>query len=232
MISIIIPTLNEEQQIKKLIPYLRSDSSCHLIQEIIVVDAHSSDRTTQVAADLGANVVKSSQKSRSIQMNKGAGFARGSVLYFLHADTYPPNGFGKMIVDAVQDGNTFGCFRLRFDWKHWFLEANCWFTRFRTRFFRFGDQSLFVTKTAFQRISGFNECLRMFEDQEIISRLHHEGSFKLLPGTVVTSARKYRQNGPYRLQLVYFTLYLLYALGFKQEFLMRTYRELVSFPRV
>lgn len=39
-----------------------------------------------------------------------------------------------------------GCFRLPFDYEHWFLKTNCWFTRFDVNEVRFGDQSLFITK--------------------------------------------------------------------------------------
>jgi rSAM/selenodomain-associated transferase 2 len=231
VISIIIPTLNEEGQIGKLITFLQCDSSS-LIKEIIVVDAHSSDRTIEVAAKLGATVLKCKRRCRSKQLNLGAKQARGEILYFLHADTYPPTGFAEKIVNAIQQGYSFGCFRLRFDWKHWFLVTNSWFTRFRMRIFRFGDQSLFVTKRAFHQAGGYNEHFRLFEDHEIVGRLYKEGIFTLLPDTVITSARKYRENGPYRLQLVYFLLYVLYIMRFKQEFLIRTYLDLVPNPRI
>ncbi len=83
-------------------------------------------------------------------MNLGAGHAQGDVLYFLHADSYPPPGFTSEIIETVLTGNNSGSFRLDFDNNHWFLKMNCWFTRFDVNAFRYGDQSLFVTKACFQ----------------------------------------------------------------------------------
>ena len=165
-------------------------------------------------------------------MNLGASNASGDILYFLHADTYPPAEFATKIVKAINQGAAFGCFRLCFDWRHWFLSLNSWFTRFNINVFRFGDQSLFVTRQSFANIEGYNEQLRLFEDQEIIGRLKTQGPFRLLPAVVVTSARKYRKNGPFRLQLVYYLLYLLYSLGFTQEVLVQTYLRLVPDPGI
>jgi len=165
-------------------------------------------------------------------MNLGAERASGQILYFLHADTLPPTGYAQKIWKATRDHYVSGCFRLRFDWSHWFLSANCWFTRFNTSIFRFGDQSLFVSKEAFLKVNGFNEKLRVFEDQDIVKRLFHHGPFTVHPDNVITSARKYRKNGPFRLQAVYFLIYLLYAFGFSQRTLIRTYQSLVPFPMV
>ncbi len=83
------------------------------------------------------------------------------MLYFLHADSIPPNNFITQILRAYKDGAKSGCFRLAFDYHHWFLKANAWFTRFNVNAVRFGDQSLFVTKDVFQKCGGFRENLRM-----------------------------------------------------------------------
>lgn len=231
-ISIIIPTLNEEAQLAQLIPHLKNDPSYQLIKEIIVVDADSNDNTTKVAQEQQVTVVSSKAKGRSLQMNLGAEHAKGEILYFLHADTFPPMNFAANILAAIRDGHSYGCFRLRFDWRHWFLQANSWFTRFDVSSFRFGDQSLFVKRSCFAEVKGFNNNLQLFEDQDIIDRLRSHGSFKLLSDRVVTSARKYRKNGPYRLQVTYFILYLMYRLGVSQNTMLRTYTRLIPYPRV
>jgi rSAM/selenodomain-associated transferase 2 len=229
-ISIIIPTLNEEKQIGDLIQYLRNDPSFSNVSEILVVDGNSEDRTRSVARYHGVRVLVSPIRNRGKQMNLGATYARGSILYFLHADTYPPSGFANKINDAVANGSRCGCFRLRFNWSHWFLKANSWFTRFNFRAFRFGDQSLFVERQLFSSINGYRENMKLFEDQDIVSRLKQACSFEVLPGYVVTSARKYRKNGPYRLQLVYFLLFVMFTLGFSQKSLEQTYRNFIPYP--
>jgi len=231
-ISIIIPTLNEEQYIVDLLEYLKKDQSYPLVTEILVVDGHSDDRTRVLASGTGARVISSAVRNRAVQLNIGAAKATGTILYFLHADTFPPREFAKSIRLAVVSGCLCGCFRLKFNWDHWFLAANSWFTRFNFRVFRYGDQSLFVDRDAFFRVGGFKEELKLFEDQDLVVRLERVGSFVVLPDYVVTSARKYRRNGPYRLQLVYYCLYLLFTLGFSQKTILKTYRALIPYPMI
>lgn len=227
MISIIIPTYNEAEHIMQTICKTHSANGHHAI-EIIVADGGSSDDTVAIARKCGATTIISDRKGRAVQMNKGASAASGEILYFLHADTIPPAAFTTHIIDAHGKGAIGGCFRLAFDYEHWFLKANCWFTRFNINAVRFGDQSLFVTKDVFQKAGGFREDLLMMEDQEIISRIKNHGKFKVMDGTVVTSARKYLDNGVYRMQAIFFRIWLLYYLGYSQQALLRLHRRLIS----
>ena len=231
-ISVIIPTLNEERNIGALLQNIKLDPSYPLVNEIIVVDGHSVDNTTQVAERAGAKVIASSVRQRASQMNLGAAMAQSDILFFLHADTIPPPSFAQHIWQANTNGNKAGCFRLKFDWAHWFLSFNSWFTRFRSPLLRFGDQSFFVKKEIFNSCNGFNDKMYLFEDQDIIKRLNLKNHFVVLPAYVVTSARKYRHNGPFSLQLAYFVLYLLYKLGFSQQRLLKCYLKLVPHPRI
>ncbi len=160
-------------------------------------------------------------------MNKGASIARGDILYFLHADSIPPKNFTACIKDAVDKGFSSGCFRLSFDHSHWFLKANSWFTRFNVNAFRFGDQSLFVTKDIFIKSDRFREELLMMEDQEIIHRIKKYGKFTVMDAEIKTSARKYLDNGIYRLQGIFFRIWFLYYLGYSQQHLLKLHRKLV-----
>ncbi len=226
-LSIIIPTYNESGNITALIRYLQRNTLNHLI-EIIVSDGHSTDNTLEVATDAGARVIVSPSKGRAAQMNYGASFAIADVLYFVHADSFPPHDFIDKIVQQVKMKINIGCFRLRFDLSNWFLNANCWFTRFDVNAFRFGDQSLYVTKDIFEKAGGFNEQLIMMEDQEIIYRLKRYGKFKVMHGTVITSARKYTDNGIFYTQGVFFLIYILFKLGLPQHRLLKLYRRLIK----
>jgi hypothetical protein len=160
-------------------------------------------------------------------MNKGAAFAKGEILYFLHADSLPPQGFTLQILNAYSRGIKCGCFRLDFDHNHWFLKAHAWFTRFDINAFRFGDQSLFVTKEIFEKSGGFREDLLMMEDQEIIHRIKKHGRFKVMNDVVITSARKYLDNGVYRMQGIFYRIWGLYYLGYPQEKLLQLHRKLI-----
>ena len=226
MISIIIPTYNEADQIAQTIIKTYEANGGHQI-EIIVADGGSTDETVSIAIRSNAITIFSDKKGRAAQMNKGASVAKGDVLYFLHADSIPPKNFTGSILNAVNKNFSSGCFRLSFDLSHWFLKANCWFTRFNVNAVRFGDQSLFVTKNVFQKIGGFNERLLMMEDQEIIHRIKKHGRFKVMNGIVTTSARKYLDNGIYRMQAIFYGIWLLYYLGFSQKYLLKLHRGLI-----
>ncbi|MEP6700955.1 MAG: TIGR04283 family arsenosugar biosynthesis glycosyltransferase [Bacteroidota bacterium] len=227
MFSIIIPTYNEANQIAKTINKVHAAIGKHEM-EIIVVDGGSTDDTVKIAEQCGAIVVKSSRKGRAAQMNKGASIAKYKILYFLHADSIPPNDFTSTILNAYKKGAQCGCFRLAFDYDHWFLKVNTWFTRFNVNAIRFGDQSLFVDRDVFQKSGGFREDLMMMEDQEIIHRLRKFGKFKVLNDVILTSARKYLDNGVYRMQGIFYRMWGLYYLGYPQEKLLQLHRKLIK----
>ena len=227
MISVIIPVYNEEGVIGQTVRYLQSVSAHERISEIIVVDGGSSDNSVNEAKNEGARVIESPRKGRAAQMNEGARLAGGNILYFVHADSLPPPSFPDDIMEAVKKGFSMGCYRLRFDLNHWFLKANAWFTRFNVNAFRYGDQSLYVTKTLFQSVNGFCEKHVMMEDHDIIKRLRRRGRFAILDNQITTSARKYTANGVYRTQGTFYLMYLLYRLGYSQEKLLRLFRKLV-----
>ncbi|MFC7524233.1 TIGR04283 family arsenosugar biosynthesis glycosyltransferase [Parapedobacter sp. GCM10030251] len=224
IVSVIIPTFNEADRIVRTISCLHAAGGQHAM-EIIVADGGSTDGTAALAAAAGAIVVYSERKGRAVQMNQGAARATGEMLYFLHADSVPPVDFARKIREAYLRGVTCGCYRLAFDHDHWFLHANAWFTRFNLNAFRFGDQSLFVTKAVFEKAGRFREDLYIMEDQEIIHRLKKQGRFAVLNDRVVTSARKYLDTGIYRLQGVFFVMWIFYYLGFSQARLLKLHRK-------
>jgi rSAM/selenodomain-associated transferase 2 len=231
-ISLIIPTFNEAGTIEKLVTYIRQLYTDQYMHEIIVADGGSTDDTCLLARQAGALAIVSPRKGRGAQMNCGALQATGDILYFLHADSYPPPNFCQDIAAAVSQGYNSGCYRLAFDEPHPFLRLNAWFTKFNINAVRFGDQSLFVTREVFHKSGGFREDLIVMEDQEIISRIRKHAKFKVLSGQVTTSARKYRENGVYKLQGVFFLIYFLYQLGVPQEKLIQVYKRLIRQDKV
>ena len=224
MISVIIPAYNEEAVIGELLEYLGKNST-GFVDEIIVCDGGSSDSTREIAEQAGAKVVVSDLKKRSAQLNRGAEAAQSEVLYFLHADTFPPPGFDRMIRDSVTSGNLSGCFRLKFDSSHPVLKFYSWFTRFSPACIRFGDQSLFVTSELFHDIGGYQEELIVMEDQEIVRRLMKASAFTIIPRNVVTSARKYVTTGVVRLQLIFTIIVTGYYFGADQKTLYHFYKS-------
>ncbi|MFD2099753.1 TIGR04283 family arsenosugar biosynthesis glycosyltransferase [Flagellimonas iocasae] len=223
-ISIIIPVLNEELCLGELLHHLAHTSTPTHIREIICVDGGSTDKTLKIAAQHGAKVV-SSERGRAKQMNLGAELAEGEILYFLHADTFPPKNFDQSILKAVEGGFMAGCFRMKFDTKNLFLRFFAWFSRVNLLLCRGGDQSLFVEKQLFEKTNGFNEAYHIYEDTEFIGRLYKNAKFKVLPDYVITSARKYREIGVLKLQFHFAVIHLKKYLGAGPEELYRYYRK-------
>lgn len=228
-ITVIIPALNEEARIGAVVEAVKSRKSTDAnIHEIIVADGGSSDETSREAMAAGASVICCRRKGRAVQMNEGAKYATGNVLYFLHADTTPPKNFDRSIERAIEDGAGAGCFQLKFSNNHPLLRFYGWCTRFRTTLVRFGDQSLFVTVDNFREVGGFDEDLIVMEDQKIVGKLKEITSFYLIDKAVKTSARKYEKNGVIRLQFIFGMIVILYYCGAKQDTLVHLYNSLIE----
>jgi glycosyltransferase involved in cell wall biosynthesis len=97
-LSIIIPTLNEAENIGPLLGYLRRlDPEA----ELIVSDADSSDGTAERGRPLARIVL--APPGRGVQMNAGARVASGEVLWFVHADCRPHPDSPRSLRDALSD---------------------------------------------------------------------------------------------------------------------------------
>ena len=221
LISVIIPVLDEAENLKELLPRLSGEAV-----ELIVVDGGSSDASVAMAERFGATLIHS-PRGRAIQCNAGAQAARGEVLYFLHADGRPPVDYAASIRAAVAEGAVGGCFRMKWNDGHWSLRFMGWLTRFFGWRFRGGDQSLFVRQSVFAEIGGYRTW-PLFEDVEIIERISSQGRFAVLRGPLVTSARKYRRVGVWRLHWYYFVLHTMYRLNRPIERIREQYDRTVG----
>jgi len=228
-ISIIIPTFNEAAVIDKLVGFLIRNNN-GMVKEIIVSDGGSADETVQLAAKAGAQVVTSPQKGRAAQMNYGASCATGDILYFIHADTYPPASFATDIIQAIQDGYSFGRYRTKFDSSKKILLFNAWFTRFDLFICYGGDQTLFMDRKLFEQIGGFNSSMRIMEDYDIIIRAKSTGArYRIFPSAALVSARKYETNSWLRVQTANYEIIRMYKKGASQNEMVQRYKELLNY---
>ena len=227
-ISIIIPTLNEADNIENLLNHLLKNSSKENISEIIIVDGGSTDGSQNIISKFKKITLLNSPKGRAKQMNLGAKKATGNILYFLHADSFPPKSFDKHIINQVAKNNNAGCFIMKFDSKHWWLKLAGQLTRLPLKSCRGGDQSLFITKSLFNSIGGFNENFKIYEDNDLIAKLYARKQFIVIQKWLTTSPRHYNTNGVWRLQFHYWTIHLKKWLGASPNELNQYYLKYVS----
>ena len=224
-ISVIIPVLNEENSIAKLLAYLLEIQNPKFTKEIIVVDGGSTDATLEVLKTYPTIKVIHSQRGRAVQMNTGAKYSTSDILYFLHCDTFPPKDFDAEISAKVENSYHSGCFKMKFDSNHIVLKVSQWFTQFNHKSCRGGDQSLFVERKLFEKLNGFNENLIVYEDNEFVSRLYQNSKFTVIQKSVTTSARKYVKNGVWKLQFHFMMIHIKYSLGATQNVLLNYYHK-------
>ncbi|WP_299113494.1 TIGR04283 family arsenosugar biosynthesis glycosyltransferase [uncultured Winogradskyella sp.] len=229
MISIIIPVLNESETIESLLYHLVDCADLKNINEIIVVDGGSVDGTPEIITNLDLKIkLLTSEKGRAKQMNTGARLATGNILYFLHADSFPPVNYDQHIIEEVEKGNNAGCFRLQFNHNHWWLRLASWLTQFRWRACRGGDQSQFITKALFEDIGGFDETYTIYEDNILINELYERNEFVVINKKIKTSARLYEKHGIWNLQYHFWTIYVKKWFGASADELYRYYKKYIS----
>jgi rSAM/selenodomain-associated transferase 2 len=218
-ISVIIPALNEAENIE---PCLLSVARQQGQFEIIVVDGQSTDGTAEIAERYATVII--SERGRAVQMNEGARRAQGDVLLFLHADSILHPYALTRLQEALEDSHVVGgTFTLRFDSDKFLLKFIAFFTRFKIRYFHYGDQGVFVRRSVFERLGGFKE-MPLMEDIDFLLRLRKSGRVSLIRSPVTTSARRFLERGIVRQQMLNNFLVALYVLGVKPQTLSKLYR--------
>lgn len=230
-ISIVIPTLNEAENITRLLKHLTVSKTTDSFLEIIIIDGGSEDNTSAIIQKyIQQNNTKnitiiSTLKGRAKQMNAGAAVAKGNILYFLHADSFPPKGYDQDIITEVSNGNLAGCFRMRFDSNHWWLRLASWLTQFSWRACRGGDQSQFITKELFEELGKFDERFIIYEDNDLINKLYTRKEFTVINKKITTSSRRYKNNGIWKLQYHFWAIYVKKWFGASAEELHEYYKK-------
>jgi rSAM/selenodomain-associated transferase 2 len=225
MISVIIPVLNEEANLIRLSPFFEHCANNTNI-EIIVIDGGSSDKSLELANSYGLRNFIAPKKGRAAQMNYGAKLAHGEILYFVHADTMPHADFFIQIINALNNGIDFGCYKYQFDSPSKLLQCNAYMTKFKGSWVGGGDQTLFISKANFNKLNGFNDDYLIMEDFDFVKRAKKMGLiFGILPFNIIVSARKYNSNSWLRVQLANATIITAWKIGASQKWMKENYQK-------
>lgn len=222
-LAIVIPTLDEEGALRRNLPLAQAHAD-----EVVVSDGGSSDRTIEVARELGARAV-SGPACRGAQLNRGAEETDADVLLFLHADTVLPRDAGRRVREAVAAGAPGGAFLIRFDGDGFVYRLGGRVVNLRTQlaFTPLGDQAQFVTRAAFRELGGFREW-PILEDLDFAKRMRRRWGRRrlaVIEEPVVTSARRFEKQGPARTVARNWLIWVLFALGASPQRLARLYRD-------
>lgn len=224
-LSIIVPCLNEAQQIEASLLALQPLRLRG--HEIIVCDAGSTDNTQALASPL-CDIFLPADKGRALQMNAGAAQASGDVLCFLHADTHSPQDLDTHIFQALQQSRrVWGRFNIRLSGQHFAFRLIERLINLRSRIsgVASGDQGIFIYRNVFNRLGGY-KSIALMEDIELSKRLKNISKPACITQpTLLTSSRRWEQHGIVRTVLLMWKLRLKYFLGSNPQQLASEYRD-------
>jgi glycosyltransferase involved in cell wall biosynthesis len=206
-ISIVIPTLNEERFLPKLLASIAKQTFKDY--EVIVADAGSKDSTVKLAKEWGARVVKGGMPGPG--RNAGARAAKADKIFFLDADVELPDDFLEPALAEIDrkglECATWGVYANDGDLSYELLfevlsTAQRVGTRFGARLA--GGFAIFCSKRVFEQINGFDETLLLSEDHDFVERAAKVGKYGFLSSvTAGLSARRWQKEGGLKMGLKY-----------------------------
>lgn len=227
-ISVIIPTFNEELSIQKTLDAI---SRLVNVDEVIIVDGGSADKTVEIVENYGGTkkikLVKIEEANRGRQLHEGTKHAAGDVFWFIHADTRPTQGSGRQIKANMRYREVVGGnFELQFG-------GETKWARFMTRLYPYlrsinlvyGDSAIFVRREVYEKIGGFR-FLPLFEDLDLYKRLQKRGRFVHINLPVTTSSRRFANDSFFLTFLRWSFFQGLYWVGFPPRVLAKFYRPI------
>jgi glycosyltransferase involved in cell wall biosynthesis len=229
-IAVIIPTLNEFENIQVLIPALLSCNNSNHISIYIVDSPRSKDGLGAYVKTLNLPEISyliSEKGGRSYQLNCGAMHSEEEVLMFLHADVLPPIGYNDLIIDALEEHEA-GFFSYNFNPSNFWLNINSFFTSFDGVFSGGGDQIHFIKRNIFNRLGGYDESYHLMEDFEFFERWKKNNvPYTIIQKRASVSSRKYCNNSWLRVNLINLYIFTLYKLKTHPERLKKKYTSLI-----
>lgn len=209
MLSIIIPTLNEEKYLPRLIDSIKNQSFSDY--EIIISDGGSKDNTKKIAIESGCKfVVDNIHHHPSWQRNNGAAIAKGEIILFLDADTVlQPYFLERIIPEFISRKLTGAGFFFDFNpnsvsYRIFSFLAN-FFCFFRQYFSPASvGAGLLATKKAHKAINGFDPEILLAEDYDYCDRIAKVGKFRMIKSCrLLYSSRRIQKEGWFKTGFVW-----------------------------
>lgn len=198
MLSIIIPTLNEEKYLPKLLDSIKKQS--YKDYEIIVADNNSKDKTRQIAKKYRCKIVRGGNPPTA--RNNGAKIAKGNILLFLDADSMIDKDFLKNSLNDFQNRKLDVAGSYLHPLSNDLIDRiflgifNVW--TYLTQFFypNACGSGIFCKKWLHEKAKGFDETIKLSEDMDYVKRCGKFGKFRLLKNSKVRySMRRYENEG-------------------------------------
>ena len=198
LISVVIPSFNEEKYIRHVLNALKKQSFKDF--EIILVDGDSSDSTREIAKKANVRVLIEKRKGIGLARNTGAKAAKGRILFFTNADTAPSLNVLELYANAFNDKNLAAATGpmvplenttrfIRFG--YWFASVSLAKLSFKMGMPAMSGSNIAMRRSAFEKAGGFNTKLETYEDIDLIARVKKLGKVRYIDNAVVaTSTRR------------------------------------------
>lgn len=197
MISFVIPAHNEQAWIGRCVAAAHSAAAATSEPyEVIVVDDGSTDRSGEIAGELGAEVLRVEHRHISATRNTGGRHARGDILFFVDADTLVSATVVEAALESVRAGAVGGGCVPRFEGRLplWWRLSQSVFVGAARLLRLAGGACQFCTREAFEATGGFSEDHYAAEDLVFIKALKRQGRVVVLAEPVETSGRSLRNQ--------------------------------------
>jgi len=199
MISIIIPALNEEKYLPRLLQSIKEQDFEEDL-EIIVADAGSKDKTREIAEKFGCKIVEGGLPAKG--RNEGAKKAKYNSLFFIDADILlPKDFFRKALAEIKKRDLEIAGFYLSVQKETLFMKllfsifCNS-FLKIYQRIAPMACMVIFASKEINEKINGFDEEIKICEDVSYVRNGKRYAKFGIIKSTrIYISTRRFKKDG-------------------------------------